>query len=168
MAALPGNRPEALRGGRKGQHSIRINDQWRICLTRIAEIVAERRGITADTTIRLGLYFKTSPEFWVNLQTRYDLDVAKDEGLAQIERDVHPLEQGALIEEEDEARREALARSQEERCPQPYSCEGSGGGFDEDFRAQGAVDLHAPQHRRPGGPSGYGAKTRKLSLRSQC
>lgn len=31
MAAVPGNRLEALAGGRKGQHSIRINDQWRIC-----------------------------------------------------------------------------------------------------------------------------------------
>src|SRR5271156_6318275 len=64
----------------------------RVPVTRIADIVAERRGITADTALRFGLYFKTSPEFWVNLQTRYDLDVAEDKGLAEIARDVRPLE----------------------------------------------------------------------------
>lgn len=63
----------------------------RVPVTRIADIVAERRGITADTALRFGLYFKTSPEFWMNLQTRYDLDVAEDEDLSRIERDVRPL-----------------------------------------------------------------------------
>ena len=47
----------------------RLAMDLRVPVTRIADIVAERRGITADTAIRLGLYFKTSPEFWVNLQT---------------------------------------------------------------------------------------------------
>jgi len=42
--------------------------------TRIAEIIHERRGITADTAIRLGRYFKTTPRFWLNLQTAYDLE----------------------------------------------------------------------------------------------
>lgn len=44
---------------------------------RIAEIVNNRRGITADTALRLGLYFGNSPEFWLNLQTHYDLKVAR-------------------------------------------------------------------------------------------
>lgn len=44
--------------------------------TRIGEIVHERRGITADTALRLGKYFGTSPEFWMNLQMNYDLGVA--------------------------------------------------------------------------------------------
>jgi antitoxin HigA-1 len=44
---------------------------------RIAEIVANRRRITADTALRLGLYFGTTPEFWLNLQTHYDLKVAR-------------------------------------------------------------------------------------------
>ena len=44
---------------------------------RIAEIVNNRRRITADTALRLGLYFGTSPEFWMNLQTRYDLKMAR-------------------------------------------------------------------------------------------
>lgn len=41
--------------------------------TRIGEIVNERRGITADTALRLGRYFGTTPEFWMNLQNSYDL-----------------------------------------------------------------------------------------------
>jgi len=43
---------------------------------RIAEIVNNRRRITADTAVRLGLYFGNSPEFWLNLQTHYDLKMA--------------------------------------------------------------------------------------------
>ncbi|MGC2698168.1 MAG: HigA family addiction module antitoxin [Candidatus Angelobacter sp.] len=56
--------------------------------TRIAEIIHERRAITADTAIRLGRYFKTTPRFWLNLQTAYDLEIIEDETLAQIEREV--------------------------------------------------------------------------------
>ena len=44
---------------------------------RIAEIVNNRRRITADTALRLGLYFGNSPEFWMNLQTHYDLKTAR-------------------------------------------------------------------------------------------
>ncbi|MGH6905376.1 MAG: HigA family addiction module antitoxin [Geminicoccaceae bacterium] len=44
---------------------------------RIAEIVGNRRRITADTALRLGLYFGNSPEFWLNLQTHYDLKLAR-------------------------------------------------------------------------------------------
>lgn len=44
---------------------------------RIAEIVNHRRRITADTALRLGLYFRNSPEFWMNLQAHYDLKIAR-------------------------------------------------------------------------------------------
>src|ERR1700719_4441933 len=44
---------------------------------RIAEIVNNRRRITADTALRLGLYFGNSPEFWLNLQSHYDLKMAR-------------------------------------------------------------------------------------------
>ena len=44
---------------------------------RIAEIVNNRRRITADTALRLALYFGNSPEFWLNLQTHYDVKVAR-------------------------------------------------------------------------------------------
>ena len=61
-------------------------------VTRVADIVAERRGISPDTALRLARYFKTSAQFWLNLQTKYDLEVAEDDHLATIERDVHPLQ----------------------------------------------------------------------------
>jgi len=44
---------------------------------RIAEVVNNRRRITADTAVRLGLYFGNSPEFWMNLQSHYDLKMAR-------------------------------------------------------------------------------------------
>src|SRR5499427_3389670 len=44
---------------------------------RIAEIINNRRRITADTALRLGLFFGNSPEFWMNLQTHYDLKMAR-------------------------------------------------------------------------------------------
>jgi addiction module HigA family antidote len=64
----------------------------RVPVTRIADIVAERRGISPDTALRLGRYFKTTSRFWLNLQTKYDLEVAEDENLAEIECDVRPIE----------------------------------------------------------------------------
>ena len=48
-----------------------------ISSNRIAEIVNNQRHITADTALRLSLYFGNSPEFWMNLQTHYDLKLAR-------------------------------------------------------------------------------------------
>lgn len=45
---------------------------------RINEIVHGKRAITADTALRLGRYFGVEPQFWLNLQSRYDLEVAQD------------------------------------------------------------------------------------------
>jgi len=45
---------------------------------RVNEIVLGKRSVSADTALRLGRYFGTSEEFWLNLQTQYDLDVEKD------------------------------------------------------------------------------------------
>ena len=50
----------------------------RVSPSRIHAIVKGTRGITADTALRLGRYFSTTNEFWMNLQARYDLDVAVD------------------------------------------------------------------------------------------
>jgi addiction module HigA family antidote len=63
----------------------------RVPTTRIAEIVGERRGITPDTALRLARYFSTSPLFWMNLQVKFDLDVAEDKQQADIKRDIRPL-----------------------------------------------------------------------------
>jgi antitoxin HigA-1 len=64
----------------------------RVPVTRIADIVAERRGISPDTALRLGRYFKTSAQFWLNLQVKHDLEIAEDDHLATIERDVRPIQ----------------------------------------------------------------------------
>jgi antitoxin HigA-1 len=58
---------------------------------RINEIVLEKRGITADTALRLGRYFGTTAEMWSGLQADYDLRRARYEKERQIERDVAPL-----------------------------------------------------------------------------
>lgn len=60
-------------------------------VTRIAEIVNERRGITADTALRLARYFNTTPQFWMNMQLHYELQLAEDELAAKVVRDVRPL-----------------------------------------------------------------------------
>lgn len=65
---------------------------------RINEIVHGKRSITADTALRLSRFFGTSPEFWLGLQTDYDLDVARDRLADKINQDVpsFPLEREAL------------------------------------------------------------------------
>ena len=127
LAVPPGNRLERLKGDREGQHSICINDQYRVCfvwrggrsriiteeiqhmaqrkqktiaahpgeilrtefmepmgitayqlakalhLPGIYEIVREQRAISANVALRLGKYFGMTPQFWMNLQTDYDL-----------------------------------------------------------------------------------------------
>ena len=64
--------------------------ELRVPITRIADIIHQRRGITADTALRLARYFRNTPVFWMNLQVRYDLEVAEDKRAAQVARDVRP------------------------------------------------------------------------------
>jgi addiction module HigA family antidote len=70
----------------------RLARDLRVPVTRMSEIVNGRRSITADTALRLARYFSTTAEFWVNLQSAYDLDVATRACAEQIKRDVHPRE----------------------------------------------------------------------------
>ena len=58
---------------------------------RINEIVHGKRGITADTALRLARYFGTSERFWMNLQTRYELEVEKDRLGSRLDDEVHSL-----------------------------------------------------------------------------
>ncbi len=55
---------------------------------RINEIVHGQRSITADTALRLARYFATSERFWLNLQTRYDLEVEKERLGKRLEKEV--------------------------------------------------------------------------------
>jgi|SRR5438270_10572727 len=57
-------------------------------VTRVSEIVHERRSISPETALRLARYFKTSAKFWLNLQSTYDLEVIEDRLLPRIEREV--------------------------------------------------------------------------------
>ena len=56
----------------------RLSKDLGVTQTRISEILAEKRSITADSAIRLSQYFGNSAQFWMNLQTQYDLREAQD------------------------------------------------------------------------------------------
>jgi antitoxin HigA-1 len=61
--------------------------ELKVPVTRVTEILRGRRGITGDTALRLGRYFQVSPDFWMNLQKLYEIDLARrqiGEGLASI------------------------------------------------------------------------------------
>ncbi len=58
---------------------------------RINEIVQGKRGITADTALRLGKFFGMEAQFWMNLQSHYDLEVARDALAGTLERDVEAM-----------------------------------------------------------------------------
>jgi antitoxin HigA-1 len=61
-----------------------------ITQARLGEVVRGKRAISPDTALRLARYFRTSAEFWLGMQAHYDLECARDSGLAAIERDVQP------------------------------------------------------------------------------
>ena len=60
---------------------------------RVYDIVRGKRGISADTALRLSRYFGTSERFWLNLQVRYDLETEKDRHGEDIKKEVRPLAQ---------------------------------------------------------------------------
>src|SRR5579859_8046172 len=68
----------------------RLAIELRVPATRMLEVVRGRRGITADTALRLARYFNTTPKFWLNLQTSYDLALAAEAKAKEIARTVHP------------------------------------------------------------------------------
>ena len=63
---------------------------------RINEIVLEKRGISADTALRLGRYFGMTPQFWINLQARYDLEVAREGIEERLKKDITPFNKKAV------------------------------------------------------------------------
>lgn len=70
----------------------RLARDLRVPVTRISEIVNGRRAITADTALRLARYFGSTPQFWINLQAGYDLEMTEQASGSRIVRDVHPRE----------------------------------------------------------------------------
>lgn len=59
---------------------------------RINDVVRERRGVTPDTALRLARYFSTSAQFWLNLQSSFDLRQTETESGGKIEQEIRPLE----------------------------------------------------------------------------
>jgi len=68
----------------------RLAESIHVPARRINEIVLEKRGITADTALRLSRFFGNSAQFWMNLQTRYELESARDLSASSIDREVRP------------------------------------------------------------------------------
>ena len=62
----------------------------RVPATRMNDIVNEKRGITADTALRLARYFGTTSRFWMNMQASWELEVAEDELGQAVRREVLP------------------------------------------------------------------------------
>src|SRR5437588_12128358 len=68
----------------------RLSIELLVPVTRVNDIVRGKRAITADTALRLARYFGTSPQFWMNLQANYDLDLAQDARGSEIASRISP------------------------------------------------------------------------------
>jgi addiction module HigA family antidote len=74
-----------------GLTQYRLAKELGVQQTRVMEIVKGRRAVSADTALRLGRLFDTSPDYWMNLQKNYDLAVARRAQGARINEQVKPL-----------------------------------------------------------------------------
>lgn len=73
-----------------GISQYRLAHDIHVPLRRVNEIVLERRGLCGDTALRLARYFNTTPQFWLNLQSRYELDTARLSSEKTIEKTIQP------------------------------------------------------------------------------
>ena len=73
-----------------GLTAYRLAKELAVPVTRIQAIVAERRGISGETALRLARYFRTTPEFWLNLQRDWELETAALVSGERVEREVTP------------------------------------------------------------------------------
>ncbi len=72
-----------------------LSIQLRVPAPRINEVVRERRGITTDTALRLARYFNTTAQYWLNLQTSFDLKQTEIQVGKKIEHEIHPMQVAA-------------------------------------------------------------------------
>ena len=68
----------------------RLSMELRVPVTRVNDIVRGRRAVTAETALRLARYFGTTPQFWMNLQSNYEIELAQDEHGSEISERVRP------------------------------------------------------------------------------
>ena len=73
-----------------GISAYRLAKDIGVPVTRVQDITAERRGITGDTALRLGRYFGTTPEFWLNMQRDFELETAAHALGKRLEVEVKP------------------------------------------------------------------------------
>jgi len=73
-----------------GLSAYRLAKDLHVPVTRIQAIISERRAITGETALRLGRYFGTTPEFWLNLQRDYELEQAAETLGGRLEQEVKP------------------------------------------------------------------------------
>lgn len=73
-----------------GLSANRLAIELRVSAPRINDLVREARGVTPETALRLGRYFGTTPQFWMNLQTAHDLSRAEAENGEAIMREIEP------------------------------------------------------------------------------
>lgn len=75
----------------------RLASDLDVPISRISEVVRRTRPITADTAVRLGLFFKMDPRFWMNLQTEYDMRVASRELAGKVANRIRVFEPEATV-----------------------------------------------------------------------
>jgi len=73
-----------------GMTANRLAIELLVPVTRVNDIVRGKRAVTADTALRFARYFGTTPQFWMNLQANYDLDLAQDERGSEIADRIRP------------------------------------------------------------------------------
>ncbi len=74
-----------------GMTAARVAADIDVPVSRISEIVRGKRPVTVDTAVRLGIYFRMDPKFWLNLQAEYDLRIAQRELLPIIKARIRPM-----------------------------------------------------------------------------
>ena len=74
-----------------GVFQYRLAQDIRVPAMRISHVVRGKRAVTAELALRLGHYFGQSPRLWLNLQNRYDMDIAEDELGERVVREVRPF-----------------------------------------------------------------------------
>ncbi len=78
-----------------GISQYRLAKEVHVPARRINEIVLEKRSISADTALRLGRYLGTTAQFWLNLQARYDLELAREGIKEELETEIKPFKSAA-------------------------------------------------------------------------
>ncbi len=68
----------------------RLSQEIHVPANRISSMIAGQRSITGETALRLARYFGTKPEYWLNMQARYDLETARDEWADRVQAEIRP------------------------------------------------------------------------------